>query len=227
MEQPKGLVIAIDGPASAGKSTVAQGVAKELGLRYLDTGAMYRAFALHARRAGLEHDDSSDAVRVCRGLTIEFEGDPQRVLLNGEDVTELIRMPHIGELASALSVDSDVRRLLAGQQRRAVEQGGVVLEGRDTTTVVAPDADVRVFLTAGLEVRAERRARELHSQGLEPTLDEVRAGIEQRDRRDSTRADSPLHIADGVRVIESDRLSPEDVIQQIVEMARAVGDKKV
>lgn len=214
------LVIAIDGPAGAGKSTVAKAVAKELGLQFLDTGAMYRALALKISRLGLTTDDFVKAAEIGSSTTIAFgEGEPQRVLLDGEDVTDEIRTPEIGELASALSVHSPIRKLLAQQQRQIVQAGGVTLEGRDTTTVTAFDAPLRVFLTAALAVRAKRRHDELVSKGLEVTLEEIVSQIADRDHRDTTREDSPLHLAEGVVLIESDLMSADQVVEKIKELA--------
>lgn len=217
------IVIAIDGPAGAGKSTVAKRLAKELGLRFLDTGAMYRCVALLATRFGLGPEDGEKAAELGKGAVIEFaDGDPQRVILNGDDVTAQIRTPEMGELASALSVHTPVRRLLAEQQKAIVARGGVTLEGRDTTTVTAPNAQVRIFLTAGVEERARRRYEELREKGIAISLEEVKAQIEERDHRDSSRADSPLMVAGGVTVIDSSELTIDEVVQKIEALAMAV-----
>lgn len=165
------LVIAIDGPAGAGKSTVAKLLAKELGLSYLDTGAMYRALALKAQRNGLGPNDGEAAGALGEQTEIGFGlGEPQPVLLDGEDVTAAIRTLQIGELASALSAHTPVRRVLAKRQQEMVAEGGYTLEGRDVTTVIAPNAQVRVFLTATLEERARRRHEELLSKGHQSDL---------------------------------------------------------
>lgn len=213
-------VIAIDGPAGSGKSTVAKEVARRLGLNFLDTGAMYRCIALLAKRHGLGPDDGEAAAALGESAQIAFEpGDPQRVLLNGEDVTQAIREPEIGSLASALSAHSPVRRLLVRQQQQIVAKGGVVLEGRDTTTVVAPNANVRVFMTAGVEERTRRRLAELRAKGIEIEFEELKKQIEERDKRDSTRGDSPLTIGPGVTVIDTEGLTIEEVVGKVLSLA--------
>ena len=158
MASSRGVVIAIDGPAGAGKSTVAKALARELELRYLDTGAMYRALALKASRKGFGPLDGDDVAALGPSTRIDFEpGEPQRVVLDGEDVTDAIRTATIGQLASELSTHAGVRKVLVQRQKEVVAHGGVILEGRDVTTVVAPNADLKVYLTASLEERAGRR----------------------------------------------------------------------
>ncbi len=214
------LVIAIDGPAGAGKSTVAKAVAKRLGLRFLDTGAMYRCLALHCQRHGVTAEQGDEAARLCEGIAIGFgEGEPQRVFLNGEDVTDAIRTPEIGDFASAVSVHSPVRKLMVRQQQAIVAQGNVMLEGRDTTTVIAPEAPVRIYLTASLDERTRRRMYDFASRGIVKDFEELRAEIEERDLRDSTRDDSPLRVGEGVTVIESDGLSVDQVVDKVVALA--------
>ncbi|MGV3619031.1 MAG: (d)CMP kinase [Fimbriimonas sp.] len=210
------LVIAIDGPAGAGKSTVAKILAKELGIRYLDTGAMYRAVALKASRAGIGSDDAAGVAGLIAGTEIGFgEGDPQPVLLDGEDVTSEIRTLEIGELASSLSVHSEVRRGLVAMQQRLCEQGGVILEGRDTTTVVAPNADVKIYMTASLEERATRRTRELEAKGIPSDFEHVRSQISARDHRDITREDSPLRVDASAHLVETGLLDIGDVVGKV------------
>ncbi len=210
------LVIAIDGPAGAGKSTVAKALAKELGLRYLDTGAMYRALALKAHRHGLGAEDADQVAVLGDATAITFgTGDPQPVLLDGEDVTGEIRTLEIGDLASALSTNSKVRRVLVDRQKAIVKDGGVTLEGRDATTVIAPNADVRVYLTASLEERAKRRHLEMEQKGAAPAYAEVRQQVENRDHRDITRDDSPLTVAEGVHIVESGGIPVEQVVAKI------------
>ncbi|MFI5386376.1 MAG: (d)CMP kinase [Fimbriimonadales bacterium] len=216
MPHTKKLVIAIDGPAGAGKSTVAKALARDLGLNYLDTGAMYRALALKARRAGLGPQDGDAAAALGESTSIEFgPGEPQRVFLDGEEVTSAIRAPEVGELASALSAFPPVRVLLVARQKAMVREGGYTLEGRDVTTVVAPDADVKVYLTAPADERARRRLIELEQKGMPDEIAKVREEMEVRDSRDMTRADSPLMIAPGATVIDSQGLTPEQVVERI------------
>ena len=197
-------VVAIDGPAGAGKSTVAKLLAEELGLRYLDTGAMYRALALKASRCGLDGDAFAEAASLMDSTTIAFAGgEPQRVLLDGEDVTEAIRTPAIGDLASALSTHSPVRRAMVERQKRIVSGGGVILEGRDATTVIAPNADLKIYMTASLEERAKRRKLDFEAGGSSTDFETVREQIEGRDHRDITRSDSPLRVAPEAHVVET------------------------
>lgn len=216
------LVIAIDGPAGAGKTTIAKWVGKVLDLRFLDTGAMYRCVALVASRRGVEVGNAKVAAEIARACRIEFgPGEPQRVILNGEDVTEAIRAPSIGDAASAISVHSEVRRELVERQRAIVANGGVILEGRDTTTVVAPMAEVKIYLTASIEVRAKRRFDELVSKGMQVDLEALKQQIAERDQRDSTRADSPLTQAPDAVLIDTDLLTIGEVVRTVEQLAAA------
>ncbi len=199
-------VVAIDGPAGAGKSTVARAVADELGFTYLDTGAMYRAVAL----AVLQRDD--DPGQIASTLKIEPRGD--RIMVDGRDVTGEIRTPNVSEAASRAAADPEVRRAVVDMQRRLLRTGDWVAEGRDVGTVVAPDAEVKVFLTAEPEERARRRAAELG-------LDQARVLAEQtiRDERDRTREHSPLAPATDAVVLDTTHLSLPEVVQQIARLA--------
>ena len=198
-------VVAIDGPAGAGKSTVARAVAAELGFTYLDTGAMYRAVALAAA------DRAAEPASVASTLKIEPQGE--RILLDGRDVTEEIRTAEVSEAASRAAADPAVRRAVVEQQRRLLDAGDWVAEGRDIGTVVAPEAEVKVFLTAEPEERARRRAAEL---GLDPAR--VLAEQTIRDERDRTREHSPLEPARGAVVLDSTNLTLAQVVQRIAAL---------
>jgi CMP/dCMP kinase len=213
------VVIAIDGPAGAGKSTVSKILARKLGISYLDTGAMYRCLAFKALEHGLTVEEGEDAASLLDTLVITFGiGEPQPVFLNGEDVTEAIRTPQIGEAASTLSQFSPVRKKMVARQQQIVAQGGVVLEGRDVTTVVAPDATLKVYLTASLEERARRRLSEFSEKGLGGSFQDVRNDIEKRDHRDINRDDSPLKVAEDAIVVESAGATPEEVADKIIDL---------
>jgi CMP/dCMP kinase len=199
-------VVAIDGPAGAGKSTVARAVARELGFTYLDSGAMYRVVALAALRRG------ADPAQVASEVRIEV-GD--RVALDGEDVTAAIRSPEVSAAASQAAADPAVRRALVVQQRRLLAGGDWVAEGRDIGTVVAPEAEVKVFLTADPAERARRRAQEL---GLDPAV--VLAEQAERDERDRTREHSPLAAAPGAVVLDTTGLDQAEVVARVAQLAR-------
>jgi cytidylate kinase len=203
-------VVAIDGPAAAGKSTVAEGLARRLGLRRLDTGSMYRAVALAAVRDGTDPGDERALTALARSSAIEVG---RRVVLDGQDVTERIRSPEVTEVVSEVSAHPGVRREMVRRQREWLqEHGGGVVEGRDTTTVVFPDADLKVYLTASEEERLRRRARELGT----PDHRVVEAYVTGRDHLDSTRASSPLAVAEDAVVIDTTGRSVEDVVDELV-----------
>ncbi len=222
------LIIAIDGPAGAGKSATAREVAVRLGVPYLDTGAMYRAVALLACRRGLGPalDDSGRAavIEVARAIEVGFAGDPraQRVRVAREDVTEALRAPEVSQMASVVSAIPEVRREMVRRQREIAARSGGVVEGRDIGTVVFPDATLKVFLTATPEVRARRRFEELARRGLDVRWEDVAAEQRERDLRDSTRAASPLRPAAGAVVVDSSGLSLAEVVDAVVALlARA------
>lgn len=216
------LVIAIDGPAGAGKSTIARLLSERLGLPYLDTGAMYRAVGLLARRAGMQppfrRDEEARLAALVDGHRIDVgAGDGDTVVtIDGEDVSHAIRASECSAMASAVSAVSAVRRALVPLQRDQAHRHGGVLEGRDIGTVVVPDADLKVFLTATADERALRRQRDLARRGLEEDLDAIRREQERRDHQDSSRSDSPLMVAEGSLVIDTSTMSPDEVVDRIV-----------
>ncbi|MGA8224067.1 MAG: (d)CMP kinase [Candidatus Acidiferrales bacterium] len=216
------LIIAIDGPVGSGKSTLARRVAELMGYVYIDTGAMYRALALKALRHGISLDASDALVQLARETRIDLraESSTQRVFLDTEDVTSAIRTPEVSQAASKVAVVGGVRHVLVAEQRRAGEQGGVVMEGRDIGSVVFPDAGLKIFLTASPEVRAHRRWREHQQKGdaidLARTLDE----IHERDRRDRERSTSPLVRAPDAVIVDSTAMESEEVARLVVLLAK-------
>lgn len=219
------IAIAVDGPASSGKGTVARGVARQLGYAYVDTGAMYRSVAMMAARRGVAWDDAEALGAVAASLSFRFtwDGGALRVEVDGEDVTRDIRADEIGTGASKVSAFSAVRRALLSLQRSLADEGGVVMDGRDIGTVVLPEAQLKVFLTASLDERARRRHAELVRRGDSVSFEQVREAIERRDAADSGRAIAPLEPAvDSVRV-DTTELSITAAIERVLTHARERG----
>jgi cytidylate kinase len=211
------MIIAIDGPSGSGKSTLGRMLARALKLLYIDTGSMYRAVALATIEARVDPSDKDAVVALANRIEIDLEGDPDSlaVLLNGRDVTDQIRTESVTEMSSIVSTIPGVRRAMVERQR-AIGKRGAVLNGRDIGTVVFPDADVKFFLTAAPEERAERRYKEDHTAGASTSFAETLADMVERDRRDSTRADSPLKVADDAIVIDSSGKNIDEVFEEMM-----------
>jgi cytidylate kinase len=210
------MVIAIDGPAGAGKSTVARGVARALGFTYLDSGAMYRCVALAALDRRIDPDDDERLGEMAWGLAIDFDGDTVR--LDGKAVGGRIRSPEVTIAASHISVHPQVRQAMVKRQRELIAAGNYVAEGRDIGTVVSPDSPLKIFLTADEKERARRRAADSGE-----SVTEVQEAMRDRDRRDRARADSPLRLAEDSVELDTTDLSPDEVVGRIVELARERG----
>jgi CMP/dCMP kinase len=217
------MIIAIDGPSGAGKSTLGRLVARELNLLYIDTGAMYRAAALAVIESGVSTTDRAAVAEVVTRADINLEGDPDslQVMLDGRDVSRDIRTEEVSHSSSVISTIPEVRRILVNRQRELGRRGGgVVLDGRDIGTIVFPQADIKFFLTAAPEQRAQRRYEEDRVRERNASFEETLAEINTRDRRDSTRDDSPLAIADDAIVIDSTECSIEEVFERMIKAIR-------
>ena len=214
--------VAIDGPAGAGKSSVSRDVARQLGFVYLDSGAMYRAVAFAALQRGVSLTDTDTLTTLANHVQITFDqAVPPAVFLDGLDVTAAIRTPELGTAASLVSQVSGVRAALVKQQQALGATDNIVMEGRDIGTVVFPDAEVKIYLTASVRERARRRAGELSVTGQSMDLEEIERQILERDFRDMNREDSPLRVADGAWEFNTDGISVDDVILKIVEHVRS------
>lgn len=215
----KRIVVAIDGPAGAGKSTIARSIAGRLGFTYIDSGAMYRAIALWAARLGVDLSDMHRLEQLALEADLELP-EPGRILLNGEDVSAAIRAPEVSVAASKVAALGAVRKALVEKQRDLSEASSVVMEGRDIGTVVFPEAQVKIFLDASTGVRATRRVKELEEKGHDVCADTVTREIEERDRRDRGRAHSPLMQAPDAVYLDSSALTAEEVEEAILRIVR-------
>ena len=209
----KTVSIAIDGPAGAGKSTIAKKIAKNLGYIYIDTGAMYRAMGYYLLQNGTNLEDEEKVSESCRDITlgIEYIDDLQHVIVNGDDVTGFIRTDEVGAAASKISAYSDVRKQLVALQQGLAEKENVVMDGRDIGSVVLPNASVKIYLTASVEERARRRYEEYMEKGQECDIESIKKEIEERDHRDMTRENSPLICVPDAHVIDSSDLGIDEV----------------
>lgn len=217
--------IAIDGPAGAGKSTIARALAKRLSYIYVDTGAMYRAMALYLLRENISADDSGRIEKACESvdISITHEDGVQKVLLNGEDVSSLIRSEEVGNMASASAQNGRIREKLVELQRQLAAKTDVVMDGRDIGTCVLPDADVKIYLTASVHTRAVRRFKEYLEKGMEADLAQIEADIEKRDHQDMSREISPLKKAEDAVLLDSSDMTIEEVLDA---MTAVCGKKK-
>ncbi len=224
----RGPIVTIDGPSGAGKSTVARAVAARLGFTYIDTGAMYRGIGWLARKQGVPFREGPELDALLREARLVFEEHPDgpRLFVNGQDVTARIRTAEMGMVASDISAIPSVRRWLSARQRSLGERGNTILEGRDMGTVVFPDADVKIFLTASLEARGGRRAAELRARGEDAPLARIVEDLDRRDRNDSSRDMAPLRKADDAVEIDTSALTVAEVVNRVIEtIQRRCGGK--
>ena len=214
--------IAIDGPAGAGKSTIAKKLAKELGYVYVDTGAMYRAMAYYFLTNNISSDDEAAIAKACENVnvSIAYKNDEQQVLLNGDNISDKIRNEEVGNMASATSVYPVVRTKLVELQRQLAQKENVIMDGRDIGTVVLPNANVKIYLTASSKVRAQRRFDELTEKGISCEFDEIEKDIIDRDYRDMHRETSPLKQADDAVLLDSSDMDIDEVVEKMKEIIR-------
>lgn len=222
-----GCNIAIDGPAGAGKSTIARRVAGELSFIYVDTGAMYRAMALYMIRNGVTKENGDEIEKICEGarISIKYVNKEQTVLLNGENVNAYLRTEEVGKMASVSSAKPAVRAHLLALQRTLAAENDVVMDGRDIGTTILPDADVKIYLTASARTRALRRLQELKEKGQECSLEEVERDIIERDERDMNREVSPLCQAEDAVLVDSSEMSIQEVVDEILRIYREKVDR--
>jgi CMP/dCMP kinase len=217
----KRIIIAIDGPAAAGKSTLAKRIAEKLGFVYINSGAMYRAIALWALRLNVDLSDMHRLEQLAKEANIDLVTAEGRVLLNGEDITEVIRDPAVSDAASKVSAVPGVRRALLRTQRGIAERNSVVMEGRDIGSIVFPEAQVKIFLDADLAERARRRTLEMQQEGQAADLHEIAGELERRDRRDRVRSDAPLIQAPDAELVDTTGLSLDEVENLVLRLVRA------
>ncbi|BDF33832.1 cytidylate kinase [Lachnospiraceae bacterium] len=217
-----GYNIAIDGPAGAGKSTIAKLVAKKMGYIYVDTGALYRGLAVHFLDRGIDPSNRENIIEACEDadVTIRYEEGVQQVYLNGKNITSRLRTEEAGNMASVSSAVPEVRTKLLKLQRNLAAEQDVVMDGRDIGTCVLPDADVKVYLTASVETRAKRRYEELKAKGVGCVYSEIAADIEERDRRDMTRETAPLKQAEDAVLVDSSDMTIPEVVEAIIRLCR-------
>ena len=212
-----GYNVAIDGPAGAGKSTIAKLVAKEKGYIYVDTGAMYRGLAIHFIKKGLKAEDIKGIVEACKDaeVSIVYENDVQQIYLNGENVTAMLRTEEVGNMASKTSAIPAVREKLLELQRTLAREKDVIMDGRDIGTNILPNADVKIYLTASVETRATRRYKELLEKGENCVYEEIAQGIKERDERDMNREIAPLKQAEDAILVDSSEMTIDEVVKTI------------
>ena len=222
-----GYNVAIDGPAGAGKSTIAklvakEKVAKELSFIYVDTGAMYRGLAIHFLDKGIQPQETEKVIEACKDaeVTIAYEDAVQHVYLNGKDISSRLRNEEVGNMASVTSAIPEVRKKLLELQQNLAKTQNVIMDGRDIGTCVLPHADVKVYLTASVETRAKRRYQELQEKGEDCNLEEIAHDIEERDRRDMTREIAPLKQAEDAVLVDSSDMTIAEVVKTIVDLCR-------
>ena len=217
-----GYNIAIDGPAGAGQSTIAKLVAKEKGYIYVDTGAMYRGLAIHFLKKGIKPEETEKIIEACKDaeVSIGYEDGAQQIYLNGENITSMLREEEVGNMASMSSAVPEVRAKLLDLQRNLAKEKDVVMDGRDIGTNVLPDADVKVYLTASVECRANRRYKELTEKGIECNFDEIAKDIMERDTRDMNREIAPLKQAKDAVFVDSSDMTIEEVVKAITGLCK-------
>lgn len=214
--------VAVDGPAGAGKSTIAKAVAKKMNLIYVDTGAMYRAMAVYMVRNGVDADDVETVVKKCEepNITIKYEDGVQVVYLNGENVNAFLRTEEVGNAASKISTIKRVRERLVELQQELAKESDCIMDGRDIGTCVLPNADVKIYLTASSAVRAKRRYDELVAKGVSCDINQIQADIEERDYRDMNRENSPLKQAEDAVLVDSSDMTIEEVIDRMISLCK-------